>query len=127
MQCNRSTCLSIGKLQVPNYIKLSFHLVWNLHQAEDNTFCCRRKKLFSITNSFRNCSADRAKQLLGMEIWTIKQAFSVSKLKNPPPKQYSNIGEFLQCYASRPGVYQVQKLCWQSIWIAKYLAALALP
>lgn len=127
MQCNRSTCLSIGKLQVLNYIKLYFHLVWNLHQPEDNTFCFRRKKLFSITNSFRNCSTDLAKQLLGIEIWTIKQVFSVSKLRHLPPKQYSNVTDSLQCCASRSGIYQVQKLCWQSICIGTYLVVLSLP
>lgn len=110
MQCNRNTCLSIGKLQAPNYIKSCSHLVWNVHQAEDNTFCLGRKKLFSITNSFRNCSADLAKQLLGMEIWTIKQVFSISELRNLPPKQSRNVRDSLQSCVIRPGIYQVQKV-----------------
>lgn len=46
-----------------------------------------------------------------MQMWTIKQVFSVSKF---PPKQYNNVRDSLHYSASRSGIYKVQEL------LAKY-------
>lgn len=126
MKCNHNTCLSIGKLQVPNYIKSCPHLIWNLHQAEDNTFCFRRKNLFSFTNSFRNCSVDLAKQLLGIESWMTKQVISIAVLRNPPSRQCKQCQRLYRAMLS--GLASIRYwMCKWSIWTAAYLMVLSLP
>lgn len=125
-QCNCSTCLSIGKLQVPDYIQLYFHLAWNLHQTEDNTFCFRRKELFSITNSFRNCSANSAKQLLDMDFSTGKQDFLFQNSEISLSSRIAMSEMLCSATLAGPASTGAETLL-TSVWIATYLVVLPLP